>query len=247
MRHQAIVGLLQRIEAKVDSLLAVDVSRRAATAKRRQHYKEAKDMRERGKIPLPTFHILLKRDGRIADKALPWARVGMRFGKSAATADGFLQWLVHQWNSCTYLKKPITFSGNYFRVHTGSIRYHFGPFDLMGLNGKKKLVIRNPGDACDFRERPWWSWAFNVLFPVWEVMRELPGFDSLQPRFCKGLRLVLGGFGMYEVSPDYFFDPNEESAEKLNRMLRRVGPDLRAAWRACCRGLRVHTEPPIPT
>ena len=239
MRHQAIVGLLQRIEAKVDSLLAVDVSRRAATAKRRQHYKEAKDMRERGKIPLPTFHILLKRDGRIADKALPWARVGMRFGKSAATADGFLQWLVHQWNNCSYLKKPITFSGSTFRIWNETHRFSYGARDLMGYVERKSAVqlLRSPAEQDDFSKRPWWDWSYAVFKPVISIMQEL-GFDELPERFRRCCKIMVGGFGGYEVYTDLVWDFNE-SRENVNKMLKRMGTDLQLMLRAAFIGLRV--------
>ena len=241
---EEIAAVLKRLEEKVDRLLSVDADRRVAKAARRRHYQEAKAMREAGKIRLPDFHVLCKRDGRLESKRLSWAAMGMRFGAANDPA-GFAAWLVYQWNSCAYLKKAITFSGGYYRVHTGQIRCSYGLSDLMGLNEKQAIRLRNEADHVDFRERPWWKWSGNVLYPVWSCMEEHADFGSLPAFFCRGVRLLLGGFGELEVYTGLFWDP-VESMGNVNRMLRRVEPDLRIMWKACRRGLRMHAVPAVP-
>ena len=200
LESEALV-LLKRLEEKIDLLLSSQREAQAAKESRRRHYQEAKAMREAGKIRLPEFHVLNKRDGRLESKRQFWAETGMRFGNANDPA-GFVAWLVYQWNSCTYLKKPITFSGGYYRVHTGVIRFGYGASDLMGLNEKQAIRLRHSADHVDFQERPWWKWSLNVLYPVWSTMEELPGFGELPDFFCRNVRLLLGGFGEYEVEVD---------------------------------------------
>ena len=213
---------LDRIEGKLDELLQEQRQKKSDSATRRQQYREAREMRERGKIRLPDFHVLKKRDGRIAGLVQAWAEKGMVFG-AADDPEGFAAWIVYQWNSCTYLKKPITFSGGYYRVHTGSIRCNYGSYDLMHLNEKQALRLRHDADKQDFSERPWWDWAHNVLNPVFKRMQECPGFKELPERFDRALRLVLGASSELELYTDVWWSQHETIAD-TNRMLRRVAP-----------------------
>ena len=240
-----IAAVLKRLEEKVDRLLSSQEEAKTAKRARRRHYQEAKAMREAGKIRLPEFHVLCKRDGRLESRLQSWADTGMRFGAVNDPA-GFAAWLVYQWNSCTYLKKPITFSGGYYRVHTGAIRCGYGISDLMGLNEKQAIRLRHSADHVDFQERPWWKWSVNVLYPVYSRMQGHADFDALPEFFLRGLRLLLGGFGEHEVYTELYWDPYE-SLPNLNRMLKRVQSDLRLMWKACRRGLRGHTCPALPS
>ena len=94
-------------------------------AKRRQEYKEMKQRREEGLLPLPDKKVLQFRDRRLQPKFAEWGRVGMQFA-AADRPEHFVTWVVHQWNNCTYLKKPITFSGSSFRIWNGCTRYAHG-------------------------------------------------------------------------------------------------------------------------
>ena len=196
-------------------------------------------------MSLPTTHVLLSRDGRISDRIPNWAAVGMKFGR-ANNPDGFLRWICYQWNSCCYLKKPITYSGGYYRVHTGELRCNYGAFALMGYNAKQSIFIKNDGQLVDFCNRPWWNWAYNVLYPVYTTMQELPGFGNLPERFTRCVRLILGGYGGHEVYTGLYFDPFADLPD-LNRMLRRVGPELTSMWTACIMGLRKRKEQVVVT
>ena len=154
--------------------------------------------------------------------------------------------MCYQWNNECYLKKPLTWSGGYFRVHTGSFRHNYSRFDMMGYNLKQRLEIRHQGDLQDFSNRPWWNWAYNVLYPVYTAMVELPGFRELPPRFLMCLRLLLGGLGEHEVYTELYWDQNE-TLVNLNRMLKRVGLDLHIMWRSCCAGLLMKLSPAEPS
>ena len=242
---QEIVQRLDRIEkalAEIKTSFAAEI--RAKNRSRREAYKLRKVKRDEGKVPLPREHVLRLRDERIQHRAPQWAAAGMRFGRANRPED-FLTWFVYQWNNCCYLKKPLTYSGGYFRVHTGAARHNYGPFDLMGLNNKQKDLMQNDGHLTDFRDRKWWNWAYNILYPVYTAMEELPGFDDLPERFLKGVRLVLGGCGEHEVYTELYWDQNETRAN-INRMLKRVGLDVRLMWNACCSGLRLKSSPAVP-
>ena len=144
-----------------------------------------------------------------------------------------------------YLKKPITYSAGYFKVHTGDVRCNYGAYDLMGFNVKQTMRLRHDADWYDFSNRPWWTWAYKVLFPAYEAMEDLPGFAELGPRFLKGVRLILGGYGGHEVYTGLCWDPNE-SRPNINKMFRRVGMAMRLMWKACCNGLRMKSSPAVP-
>jgi hypothetical protein len=60
------------------------------------------------------------------------------------------------------------------------------------------------------------------------------------------VRLILGGCGEYEVYTELCWDQNETRFQ-INKMLKRVGVDLRSMWRACCDGLRHKVSPTIPS
>ena len=112
----------------------------------------------------------------------------------------------------------------------------------MHLNEKQALRLRHDADKQDFSERPWWDWAHNVLNPVFKRMQEHPGFKELPERFDRALRLVLGASSELELYTDVWWSQHETIAD-TNRMLRRVGIDLRLMWKACCRGLRSKSVP----
>jgi len=239
---------MHRVEAaltRVETMVRSTVQAKTVKEKQRLKYNSEKALRERGKLKLPSFHILERRDARLSGKTAGWAEVGMRFG-ALDQPEQFLTWVVYKWNACCYLKKPITYSGGYYRVHTGEIRCNYGAFDLMGYNAKQSIFIKNDGQLVDFCNRPWWNWAYNVLYPVYTTMQELPGFRNLPERFTRGVRLILGGCGEYEVYTELCWDQNETRFQ-INKMLKRVGVDLRSMWRACCDGLRHKAEPASPT
>ena len=107
------------------------------------------------------------------------------------------------------------------------------------------MLLKNEGHHVDFRDRPFWTWGYHVLLPVFKAMEDLPGFRELPGRFDRGVRLILESYSDYEVYTDLCWDPCE-SRENVNRMFKRVGGDLRLMWRACCEGLRSKSCPAVP-
>ena len=236
---------LARIEKKIDVLLSLKtIIEQLTEAKQLERRKErerkavlreaARALENKSSIPLPDK--VFRPDKRIFGHFQKWALKGMEYGK-ANRPEEFATWVCWQWNCATYSRKPITFSGGYFQYHIGSGRMHTTPFELMGLSKKTKLLIRNDAEHVDFKNRLWWDWSFSVFFRVFRAMSELDGFGELPERFVKCCKILCGGYGMYEVFTDLYFDPNESQSD-VNRMLRRVGPDLMNMWRACCKGLR---------
>ena len=244
--QEAIEKRLQRMEEKLDRVLLEFCGRKKAAETRRKQYLEEKERRENGKVALPGHHIFKKRDARWVQNVPALVKAARQFA-DANDPEGFAAYVTWQWNSGTYLKKPITFSGGYYRLFVGDVRHGYGPSDLMGYNKKQRLTLRNDADHDDFGNRPWWRWGYLVLLPIWEKLindtanegRELPA------RFDRCLRILLGDYGEYEVYTGLYWGPSE-AREQINRMLRRVGMDLRLMWRACLRGLRSQTAVPLP-
>ena len=238
---QEMQASLERIEIAVGALQ----DKQRKNALRRKQFREAKKLREEGLLPLPPKHMIRFRDRRLAPLVPGWAAQGMRFGR-ADQPEQFYTWLVHQWNNCTYLKKPITFSGSTFRIWDSTHRFSNGARDLMGYVERKNAVqvLRNDGEHDDFTKRPWWDWSYSVFKPVFAEMEAL-GFDELPCRFRRCCRLMMGGFGAHEVYTDLFWD-FQETRVNINKMLQRVGTDLQLMLRACYIGLRVRgRESPV--
>ena len=212
---------------------------------RREQYELAKKRREEGLLPLPEKCILGYRDKRLLPRTKQWADAGMRFA-AADQPENFLVWLVHQWNCCTYLKKPVTFSGSSFRIWNGHTRYAYGSRDLMHYTERKNMIqlFRNPGEHDDFMKRPWWDWVHAVFYKVYSAMEDL-GLDKAPERFVRYMKLTCGGFSGYEVYTDMYWDFNE-SLENMNKMFKRVGTDFQIILRSMHKGLRVRgRESPV--
>ena len=237
---ETIQEWLQRIDEKLDRL----VTSQQQNADRRRQYRLDTEERQRGKVPLPSHHLLKFRDARLRDKIPGWAEAGMRFG-AADKPEDFLLWFVYQWNNTCYLKKPITYSGTSFRVWTGMLRSPWAPSDLLGYPLRKKVqILRNDAELDDFQRRPWWEWAYYVFMPVFELMEDMPGFDKLPVRFVRCMKLILGPYSEFELYRNVYWDPNE-TIQKVNRMLKRVGQDFNCMLKACWTGLRARGPCPV--
>ena len=245
-RWEAIENRLERVEEKLDRILLEFCGRKKAAETRRTQYRKKKQRREKGKVPLPGHHIFKKRDPRWLQKVPALVEAARQFAE-ADDPEGFAGYVTWQWNSGTYLKKPITFSGGYYRLFVGDVRHGYGPSDLMGYNKKQRLTLRNDADHDDFQNRPWWRWGYLVLFPIWEKLLDVYANEGreLPTRFDRCMRILLGDYGELEVYTGLYWGPSE-AREHINRMLRRVGTDLRLVWRACLRGLRSQTAIPLP-
>ena len=237
-----ICDRLGKLEAVVQKLVTQTMTKEERNALRRQYYRQQKEAERKDRLILPDEHVLDYRDDRLEPFHRKWAEVGMRFGR-LDKPEAFLIWFVHEWNCCTYLKKPITFSGSSFRVWTGHLRHPYGAGDLMHYYQKRSgSLLRTEAEHQDFQGRPWWDWGFKVLFPVYDQMLEL-GFDTLPVRFQRCVRILLGGFGQLNVLGDGpNWDPNE-SRENLNKMIKKMGTDYKCVLQACFTGLKVSPCP----
>ena len=82
---------LVRIETMLHTLMNAnsEKAKSVAAAKVRQdRYAETKRLREKGKVSLPDFHVLKRRDRRLSSKIPEWARVGLQFGAADKGVDG---------------------------------------------------------------------------------------------------------------------------------------------------------------
>ena len=152
--EETLLARMQRIEEVLEGQAKAlsGASKKEKNAVRRQQYREAKRRREKGLVSLPEQHVLKFRDVRLKPKVHDWAQVGMRFGRADQPAQ-FLTWFVHAWNNCTYLKKPITFSGSSFRIWGSHVRFSYGPRDLMGFTERRGAlqILRNEAEHDDYR------------------------------------------------------------------------------------------------
>ena len=236
---QHLRGTVERLLDKLGTWEGAmnSLSRKEQNAVRRAQYRQDKQRREEGLIPLPPECILKFRDKRLKQKYCEWAAVGMRFAAANKPLD-FITWLVHQWNNCTYLKKPITFSSSSFRIWNGNCRFANGPRDLLHFTERKStILLQSPAEHDDFRGRPFWDWAFAVMYPVYAEMCEL-GFDAAPEDFRRHVQLLLGGFGELQVYTDVYWDFQETRAN-INKCLQRVGSDFQRILRAVHTGLRI--------
>jgi hypothetical protein len=237
---------MKAVEEVIQKLVSQTMTKGERNALRRQYYRQQKEAELKDRLQLPDRHILKRRDVRLQQFAGKWAEVGMRFGK-LDQPESFLTWFVHEWNSCTYLKKPITFSGSSFRVWTGHLRHPYGAGDLMHYYRKRSGCprLRSEGERQDFSDRPWWDWGYHVLYPVVSEMEEM-GFDTLPARFQRCVRILLGGFGDLQVLSDVENWDRRASLSNINKMLGRIGVDYVCMLRACFTGLRVSPCAVVP-
>ena len=241
---------LNRIETKLDELLTMKGTIEQLTEAKRLERRRERERKaavrvavraERDESSLPLADDIFRKDKRLQDHWKKWALKGMECG-ARNRPEEFANWLAWQWNTCTFNKKPITFSGGYFQDHVGEgSRMHTTAFELMGLSKKNKMILKNDAEHTDFRDRKWWSWGYAIMSQVYAEMEDLPGFAALPDRFVRCCKILAGGFGMYEVYTGLYFDPFADLPD-LNRMLRRVGPELTSMWTACMMGLRKRKE-----
>ena len=177
---QVLSGRLDTWEACVKT---VDEKRKNAL--RREQYREERRRRKERLLALPDRPVLQFKNGLLAPRFAQWAQAGMRFAAAGKGPGPFVTWLVHQWNCCTYLKKPVTFSGSSFRVWNGTIRCAYLIWWDLGL---LRLV---PGVRRDARPGPRQLALLIGGFASYEV---LPGicwdFNESRENLNKMLRRV---------------------------------------------------------
>ena len=237
---------LVQLDDKVCKLAMSSTSKEEKNALRRQYYRERRAEAFKDRLKLPVFGVLQRKDRRLLQKSSEWAAMGLRFGKADRPA-AFISWLVYAWNSGTYLKKPITFSGSAFRIWNGSCRHALGAGDLMHYYRKRiKMVpfLRNEAERQDFSDRPWWGWGAYVLRPVIDEMKESELWETFSERFKTMVQLLGGGLCELEVGGTCW-DFNEE-LPAINNMMKRIAPIWIALIEACLTGLRAAERPPHP-
>lgn len=242
---EEVLVRLESLDGKMCKLVMGETSKKEKNALRRQYYRERRAEAFKGRMKLPDFGILQRKDRRL-QKVEEWAGMGLRFGKADRPA-AFISWLVYVWNNECYLKKPITFSGSAFRIWNGSCRHALGAGDLMHYYRKRiKMVpfLRNEAERQDFSTRPWWGWGSYVLRPVIEEMKESELWATFSERFKTMVQLLGGGLCELEIGGTCW-DFNEE-LPAINNMMKRVAPTWITLIEACLTGLRA-AECPQPS
>ena len=241
-RFDALESRIGGVEKHIQELLQDRHTRQEATSKRKQKYREKQQHAVSGKIKLPSKHVLRHKDPRLYKHHSAALQEGFKAFAESNDPFGFAAWVAWYWNSEVYFKRPITFSGGYFQVWLGTCRNRYGGFDLMGHNRKQLRVLKNDAERHDFRERPWWDWCYHVLMPLLRWGEENL---KMQAHFDRCIRLVLGDLGEYEVFNDQYWGQNSD-LPSINKMLKRIAPDLWSMWNGFLKGLRLHTPVPLP-
>ena len=246
-----VLASLQQLHEKVDALsqkfemmTQQGSTKQKKNALRRLYYREKKAERETGKLPLPSAHVLTRRDPRVCRDR--FVAQGIRFGRVNEPL-GFLRWFVYMWNSETYLKKCVTYSGSAFCVWNGVCRYKTGLGDMMHYYRKRvKLVpfLRTDEEEADFRVRPWWDWGSSTLRPVVFEMRDHEEWDTFDDNFKTLVSLLCGGVAEVRIADcDWDFCAGRR---EINLMMKKIGPQFIRVLEACISGLRATKAPPVP-
>ena len=245
-RLERLEEKMSALDAKVCQLVLQGSSRADMNSLRRQCYRKQRIADLKGRLQLPEFPILDRRDRRLAEKVQEWAAVGIEFGKADMLPSAFVSWLVWVWNNDVYVKKPVTFSGSAFRIWNGSCRQALGPGDLMHYYRKRLRMspfLRNEGERQDFALRPWWNWGMFVLAPVLSEMKDHEAWGSFTERF-KRVQLLVGGIAETPIG-NTNWDFNED-LKAINQMMRKIAPEWITLIEGCLCGLRSATCPATP-
>ena len=124
---QEIREQLGRIETKLDELMSLkEIVLELTEAKRVERQKErlrkaavrTAARAERDASSLVLRENIFKKDVRLREHFKKWALKGIEFGQRNRPEE-FAEYVCWQWNSCTFTRKPITFSGGYFQYWIG--------------------------------------------------------------------------------------------------------------------------------
>ena len=181
----------EQVLRKLDSILELkEVVSRLSESKQHKREREAerkraqrtrdREQREKGLLPLPRD--IWRRDERIKLKYLQWAHVGLQFGMAGEWRT-FCQYLAHEWNVCTYNKKPIAKCSNYPHWWDNGIRHDYTWCDMFG--SERGIV---PKTAPEIK---WWDWGFHMLAVV-QRMENLPDWPNVNKQFLQAMQVAMG-------------------------------------------------------
>ena len=160
----------------------------SAAARRKQRHR-----RIQGTLSMPenTFR---------ADERLPyamWARVCYEFGRRGMYANEFCRWAVVSWIRQYKLharKKVLSLTSGRIRYFANGVQCSCAEVDMFG----RKHMHRRRHEV---HEIMFWDWCASHMRCIGQILRELPGYESLPTRFRTRIdfawapysEMVLGG------------------------------------------------------
>jgi len=186
----------QQVLQKLDSILELkevvsklteskQLKRGAEAGRKRAQRARDRALKEKGLLPIPRN--IWKRDPRIKLKYLQWAHVGIQFGMTGEWRL-FLQYVAGNWNSGTYLKKPIAKCSNYPFWYDKGIRHENTWCDMFG---SERGIVPKTAPEIKF-----WDFGYHML-AIFQRMEALPDWPNVQKKkeFVQALQVAAGEVG----------------------------------------------------
>ena len=176
--------------------------------------------------------------GRPDQTEVPAAHVGIHFGLSGEWRR-FLEYLAHDWNSCTYTKKPIAKISNRCHWWDKGLRHECTWCDMFG--SERGIV---PKTAAEIK---WWDWSMHMLAVV-QRMADMPDWPNVTKEFVKACQIAMGIYGACsELGPlvikNVEFDPNDpECFEKVAEFGYLTLHVMQSFRRGICKGIDENLE-----
>ena len=169
-------------------------------AAERKRVQRARDREHRRRALLSIPNDIWRQDPRIKVKYLQWAHIGIQFGISGDWRL-FLQHLAHDWNACTYLKKPIARCSNYPHWWDSGLRHENTWCDMFG--SERGIV---PKTAAEIK---FWDFG-NHVFAVVQRMETMPQWPNCPKNFVEAMQVAMGQMaGGTEGSPPFVVNGTE--------------------------------------
>ena len=244
-----IMQVLQELKGQVQRLADALEKEQDRKAYQKAYYKRRKEAREVEKLGLQMKLREVNCLEGPRDRRLPseeWAKQLKRFVDAGLSAYNFLTWLTWTWNQRCYKHSPVTTSGGYVHVFIGTsgdraLRQKYSTRELFGKSRCYRFT--KPEQLELFREAKWWNWGFGVLGPIVFLVEEEPWFKQLPDNWVRPLRLLMGGFGDYDLRNDLKFDPSTFDLARGTKMYGLARNTLEMCWASCLRGLQSKAEP----
>ena len=247
---EQLVGIVLELKEQVQRMadaLQKQEDRKEYQAEYYKKRKAAKKEKSRSsKLENPKGFILNRKDERLPFRA--WGLKMKEFADRGLSPYNFLTWLTWAWNQNTYQHVPITKSGGYMHVYLGMSAQEGRPLrskhSERDVTGHVRVrTFRNKTQQDTFSSGLWWKFGYCVLNGVVGEVQDEKWYEALGQTWHRPMKVLQGGYGMYEVMKDVYFDPNEPDLHLASKMYGMVRPTLVMGWGAALRGFFTKEEP----
>ena len=179
--------VLERLDSILELKLVVSKLTESKQLKRNQEAERKRaqrardrEQREKGLLSIPRD--IWQRDERIKMKYLLWAHVGVQYGM-VGDWRLFLQYIAHEWNTCTYVKKPIAKCSNRPQWWDDGLRHENTWCDMFG---SERGIVSKTAPEIKF-----WDFGFHMAEIV-NRMQSLPDWPNVSKQFVQATQIALG-------------------------------------------------------